>query len=635
MSDKDIFKNRYDVVRIIITVFAGIFLLRLAYLQLFEKRYDRIAFENAIKTVEIYPTRGLVYDRKGELIVYNEAIYDIMVTPRQAKSADSVKICSMLKITMEDYSARMAKARVYSTHKASVFMKQVSLEDYQRFQESQYLFPGFDGQVRTIRKYPHRCAAVILGDIGEVDDNQIKNSDGYYKPGDYVGQSGMEKYYEKELGGTQGKKFIYVDVHNREQGSFADGRYDTAAKAGDDLYTTIDIKLQEYGEELMKNKKGSIIAFEPATGEVLCLVSSPGYDPNLLCGAIRGENYKKLVFDSLKPLFNRATMATYSPGSTFKSLVGLISLNEGVQGEVYTVPCNGFYYFAGMTLKCSHEHPWATNIEYALAQSCNPYFWQTFRNAIENPKYPHIQDSYGKWSDYCRSFGLGAKLGIDLPSEMRGNIPSVKYFNKIYGEKGWHSATIISLGIGQGEILVTPLQLCNMYAAIANQGWYIRPHIVKTVHDVHNKKDIKPELKKTYTTIDTRWFVPVTDGLRQVVEAGTAVESKVEGISLCGKTGTVQNNHGDNHSVFAGFAPKETPKIAIAVIVENAGFGAKYAGPIASLMVEKYLNDTIATKRLEKEKKIKEINLLYKYQQGGGKHAAEVKKPDEEPAKPE
>jgi penicillin-binding protein 2 len=614
--NKDLFQNRYNVVRIIIVVFAAVFLLRLAYLQLYEKKYNKIAFDNAIKEVEIYPTRGLVYDRKGELIVYNEAIYDIMVTPHAAKTADSAKICSLLKITMDDYTSRMAKARAYSARKASVFMKQVSLEDYQRFQESQYLFPGFDGQVRTIRKYPHRCAAVILGDVGEVDDNQIKNSNGYYKPGDYVGKSGLERYYEKELGGTQGKKFIYVDVHNREQGSFADGKYDTVAKAGDNLYTSLDIKLQEYGELLMQNKKGSIIAIEPETGEILCMVSSPGYDPNLLCGAIRGENFKKLVYDSLEPLFNRATMATYSPGSTFKPVIGLISLTEGVQGEIYTVPCNGFYVFAGMSLKCSHHHPWATNIEYALAQSCNPYFWQTFRNAIESPKFASIQASYGAWSDYCRSFGLGSKIGVDLPSEARGNIPSVGYFNKVYGEKGWHSATIISLGIGQGEILVTPIQLANLYAAIGNHGWYIKPHIVKDIQEVHDKKDIRPDPKKNFATIDTKWFGPVDDGLRQVVEAGTAVESKIDGISLCGKTGTVQNSHGDHHSVFAGFAPKDNPKIAIAVIVENGGFGATYACPIASLMVEKYLNDTIATYRLPKQKRMEETNLIAKYAMG-------------------
>ncbi len=610
---KDLFKNRYGVIQIIFLFFAVLFLIRLGYLQLLDSKYATLARNNAIKEVEIYPTRGLMFDRKGELIVFNEAIYDIMVVPRLAKGVDSNKICNLLNIPITDYTERFAKARLYSPYKPTVFMKQVSMEDYSRFQEFLYLFPGFYGQVRTIRKYPQRAAAVILGDIGEVDDNQIKKSDGYYKPGDYVGKSGLEKSYEHELGGTQGKKFIFVDVHNREQGSFAEGRYDTAAKAGNNIRTSLDIKLQEYGEKLMQNKKGSIVAIEPKTGEIICLVSSPGYDPNLLGGAIRGDNFKKLLMDSLQPLFNRATMATYSPGSTFKSLVGLIALNEGVQGEQYTVPCNGFYYFAGLSLHCSHHHPYATNIEYALAQSCNPYFWQTYRNVIESNKYNTIQESYGAWSNYCRSFGLGSRLGVDLPSEAKGNIPSVKYFNKMYGEKGWHCATIISLGIGQGEILVTPVQLANMYAAIANKGWYFTPHIAREVIDVDTKKNIKPSAEKHYTKISPEWFIPVNEGLRQVVDYGTASASKIENISLCGKTGTVQNPHGDNHSIFAGFAPKDDSKIAIAVVVENAGYGGAFAGPIASLMVEKYLNDTIAEKRLVLEKKMIETNLIHKY----------------------
>lgn len=610
---KDLFKNRYGVIQIIFLFFAVLFLIRLGYLQLLDSKYATLARNNAIKEVEIYPTRGLMFDRKGELIVFNEAIYDIMVVPRLAKGVDSNKICNLLNIPITDYTERFAKARLYSPYKPTVFMKQVSMEDYSRFQEFLYLFPGFYGQVRTIRKYPQRAAAVILGDIGEVDDNQIKKSDGYYKPGDYVGKSGLEKSYEHELGGTQGKKFIFVDVHNREQGSFAEGRYDTAAKAGNNIRTSLDIKLQEYGEKLMQNKKGSIVAIEPKTGEIICLVSSPGYDPNLLGGAIRGDNFKKLLMDSLQPLFNRATMATYSPGSTFKSLVGLIALNEGVQGEQYTVPCNGFYYFAGLSLHCSHHHPSATNIEYALAQSCNPYFWQTYRNVIESNKYHSIQESYGAWSNYCRSFGLGSRLGVDLPSEAKGNIPSIKYFNKMYGEKGWHCATIISLGIGQGEILVTPVQLANMYAAIANKGWYFTPHIAHEVIDVDTKKNIKPSAEKHYTKISPEWFIPVNEGLRQVVDYGTASASKIENISLCGKTGTVQNPHGDNHSIFAGFAPKDDSKIAIAVVVENAGYGGAFAGPIASLMVEKYLNDTIAEKRLVLEKKMIETNLIHKY----------------------
>ncbi len=613
MAVKDIYRNRYTVMQIIFAFFAIVFLVRLAYLQLIDKRYVMMARNNAIKEVEVYPTRGMVYDRNGELIIYNEAIYDIMLIPRMAKNVDSLKLCELLDITKEDYADRFYKAKKYSTYKSSFFMKQVSMQTYSKFQEFLYLFPGFYGQVRTIRKYPHAVGALIVGDVGEVSESQIANSNGYYKPGDYVGKSGIERIYEKELGGKQGKKFVYVDVHNRDQGSFADGAFDTTAQAGDNIYTSLDIKLQQYGEELMQNKKGSIVAIDPSTGEVLCMVSSPAYDPNLLCGSVRGHNFNILLKDSLKPLFNRATMATYPPGSTFKPFIALTALNEGVQGIQYTVPCNGFYYFGGLTLRCSHHHPWATNVQYALAQSCNPYFWQTFRNIIENKQYTHIQESYGKFIKYANSFGLGIKLGIDMPSEARGNIPSIKYFNKIYGETGWRSSTIISLGIGQGEILTTPLQLCNLFAAIANKGWYITPHVVKKIVSVTSQKDIKKKDQKHYSMVSPEWFTSVNEGLLQVVQSGTASASKVEGIELCGKTGTVQNPHGDNHSLFAGFAPMNNGKIAIAVCVENAGYGGRFAGPIASLIVEKYLNDTIATKRLPLEAKMKESNLIHKY----------------------
>lgn len=611
---KDLFKERHKVIQVIIAVFSVIFVLRLAYLQLIEKKYSVLARSNAIKEMEIYPTRGMVYDRNGELIVFNEAIYDIMVVPRMAKNVDSTKLCELLNISKEDYAERFYKARKYSTYKSSFFMKQVSMENYSRFQEFLYLFPGFYGQVRTIRSYPHHCGALLLGDIGEVSERQIEESGGYYKPGDYVGKGGIEKTYEKELGGKQGKKFVFVDVHNREQGRFEDGKFDVRAKTGDNVYTSIDIKLQEYGEKLMQNKKGSIVAIEPTTGEILCLVSSPAYDPNLLCGAIRGANFALLSNDSLKPLFNRATMATYPPGSSFKPLMGLIALNEGVQGENYTVPCNGMYFFSGLSLRCSHAHPWATNIQYALAQSCNPYFWQTFRNVIENREYDRIHDSYGKFVAYCNSFGLGERLGIDLPSEARGNIPSVKYYNKIYGETGWHSSTIISLGIGQGEILVTPLQLCNLFATIANGGWYYTPHVVKAAIDPETQKNVIKTPEKHYAKVATEWFAPVNQGLKDVVEAGTARASRVEGIDLRGKTGTVQNPHGDNHAMFAGYAMQDgVPQIAVAVCVENAGYGSTYAGPIASLIVEKYLNDTIAAKRLPIEQRMFETNLIHKY----------------------
>lgn len=618
-SVKDLFKNRSIFFQIGFVVVAVAFSARLFYIQVIDTKYVSLARNNAIKAVDVYPTRGFVYDRNGELIVYNEAIYDLMVVPRQAKGVDSAKLCELLHIPLERYTERWAevkdkkKNKGYSEYKAQVFWKQVSQQDYSRLQEFLYRFPGFYGQVRTIRHYPHKVAATILGDVGEVDDRTIEQSNGYYKPGDYVGKSGIEKVYEKELGGRRGKRLVFVDNHNREQGSFGDGEFDTLAISGSNVETTLDIKLQEYGEALMRNKKGSIVAIEPSTGEILALVSSPGYDPNLLCGAIRGENFKKLSTDTLLPLYSRPTLATYPPGSTFKTLVALIALQEGVQNENYGVPCSGVYYFAGLSLKCSHRHPSAGNIVQALQQSCNPYFWQTFRNTIENRDYKRIQDVYGKWVDYCNSFGLGVKTGIDLPSEGKGNIPSVKYFNKIYGEKGWHSSTIISLGIGQGEILVTPLQMANLYAAVANRGYWFTPHIVKKITDPTTGKNVLKPFEKHYTKIDPGKFYYINEGLFSVVEAGTARSARVEGITMCGKTGTAQNPHGDDHSMFAGYAPKDNPKIAIAVIVENGGFGATYAAPIASLMVEKYLNDTIQTKRLHLEERMLKSNLLHKY----------------------
>lgn len=616
MSGKDLFKNRYQVLRIIILVFASIFLIRLFYLQIIDTKYDALAKNNAIKEVDVYPTRGLVYDRNGELIIYNEPLYDLMVTPRAVKDADTLKLCELLGFTPEQFQKKwldMQRQKGYSTRKPNVFVKQISQKDYSRLQEFMHLFPGFYGQIRSVRKYPHRVAATILGDIGEVDEKQIAASESYYKPGDYVGKSGIEKVYEKELGGIRGKKYVYVDVLGREVGSFNDGEFDTTAIAGDNVITTLDILLQEYGEKLMQNKKGSIVAIEPSTGEILALVSSPGYDPNLLCGAIRGKNFKALREDTLLPLYSRPTLATYPPGSAFKPIVGLIALQEGVQGIDYTVPCSGVYFFAGLQLHCSHHHPSATNIMYALQQSCNPYFWQTFRNTIENRKYKDIHDIYTKWQHYCNEFGLGVKTGVDLPSEGRGNIPSTTYFDKMYGKTGWHSSNIISLGIGQGEVLVTPLQMANIFACIANKGYWVTPHIVKKITDPVTGKNVTHPYEKHTVSINAEWFEPTVEGLFQVVEAGTARSARVEGITMCGKTGTAQNPHGDNHSMFAGFAPRDNPKIAIAVVVENGGYGSTYAAPIASLMVEKYLNDSISTRRLPMQEKMFNDNLLRKY----------------------
>lgn len=615
---KDLFKNRYQVIRVIIVSFALIFIARLFYLQVISTKYVALANSNAIKEIDVYPTRGMIYDRNNELIVFNEAIYDLMVTPSEVKKAkgfDTLKLCELLNITHQDVLDRFEKMKKTKGYQKvpNVFSKQMSLKDYSRLQEYMYLFPGFYGQVRTIRKYPHRVAATILGDIGEVDDRQIENSKGYYKPGDYVGKSGVEKVYEKELGGKRGKRFSFFDVNGRDVGSFAGGEYDTLAISGDNVIATLDIKLQEYGEKLMQNKKGSVVCIEPETGEILALISSPGYDPNLLCGAVRGENFHALLTDSLLPLYSRPTLATYPPGSAFKPVVALIALNEGVQPVNWFAPCNGAYTISGVTVHCSHHHPSPDNLMYAMAQSCNPYFVQTFRNTLDNSAYHSTGEAYAKWKEYCTSFGLGIKTGVDLPSEVGGNIPSVKYYNKIYGEGRWRFATIISLGIGQGEILVTPLQMANLYACIGNKGYYITPHIVKKITDPVTLKDVTHKYERHQCMVDEKWFYPVNEGLFQVVEAGTARAARVEGITLCGKTGTAQNPHGDNHSMFAGFAPKDNPKIAVAVVVENGGYGGDFAAPIASLMVEMYLNDSIQTKRIPLQDKMINSNLLHKY----------------------
>jgi penicillin-binding protein 2 len=602
--------------QIIILSFAGLFLLRLFYLQVIDTKYDALAKNNAIKELDIYPTRGLVYDRKGELIVYNESIYDLMVVPRQAKKVDTIKLCELLNITSEEFlkrAADMKKQRGYSSYKPNAFIKQLSLKDYSRLQEFMHLFPGYYGQVRSVRKYPQRVAATILGDIGEVSERQIDSSYGYYKPGDYVGKSGIEKVYEKELGGKRGKKLVFVDVHNKEVGSFSNGEYDTVAVAGDNVIATLDIALQNYGEQLMQNKKGSVVAIEPRTGEIIAMVSSPGYDPNLLTGAVRGKNFNALLKDSLLPLYVRPTLATYPPGSAFKPLVALIALQESVQSENYFVNCGGGYTVGGVTVRCSHHHPSAGNIQYAMAQSCNPYFCQTYRNILEDKKFSKTSESFANWKKHCNSFGLGVKTGIDMPSEASGNIPSVKYFNKIYGENRWKFATVISLSIGQGEVLTTPLQLANLFACIANKGYWITPHVVRKITDPVTGKDVTHKYERHQTFIDIHHFEPVIEGLYQVLEAGTARGSRVEGIAICGKTGTAQNPHGDNHSMFAAFAPKDNPKIAIAVIVENGGYGGSFAAPIATLMIEKYLNDTIQTSRIALETRMKEANLLNKY----------------------
>lgn len=583
----------------IFIVIAVIYLSRLFYIQVIDDKYKLDANNNVLRYNTEYPSRGLVYDRNGKLLVYNEAAYDLMVIPRQAKEVDSIELCKFLGITPEVYSERMRQAKAYSKFKPSVFDKQFSPAAYAAIQEKMYKFPGFFFQKRPLRYYPQSTAAHMLGYVGEVDEKIISNNP-YYKMGDYIGISGMEKSYEEVLRGKKGVKIVMVDVHNRTKGSFQDGLYDTAAVGGLNVISSIDAELQLYGEKLLQNKRGSIVAIEPSTGEILTLISSPAYDPNLLVGRERAKNYGKLAKDTLKPLFNRAIMASYPPGSTFKMAVALVAQQEGVLNTESRLACS--FSVGSKSVHC-HPHPSPANVTTSIQYSCNPFYCRAFVNTVG--KYKTAAEGYQVWKDHMNSFGFGVKLNTDVANELKGFIPAVEYFDRYHGKGRWKGVSIYSLGIGQGEVGVTPLQMANYAAILANRGYYYIPHLVKGIEN----GDIDERFKERhYTTVDAKHFMPVVEAMHLVVEAGTARGGKIPEIPFCGKTGTAQNPHGKDHSIFIAFAPKDDPKIAIAVYVENAGFGATYGVPIASLMIEKYLTDTI--KRPDLEKRMIETNLL-------------------------
>ena len=601
---KDPFINRKYIVMAFIVMAAAVLIIRLFIIQVVEDSYRLSADNNVLRYVTQYPARGLIYDRNGELIVFNQAAYDIMVVPAQtSKNIDTSAFCNLLGISRQLFRKQMKTAVNYSRRAPSVFVKQISNETYARFQEKMFLFPGFYVQPRTLRKYSRPVGAHVLGYVSEADDNTLKK-DSYYKPGDYIGKSGIEESYEKVLRGRRGVKIFLVDVYSRIKGSYANGKMDTVAVQGEDLTSSLDIDLQAYGELLMHNKRGSIVAIEPRTGEVLALVSAPSYDPGLLVGRIRSENFAKLQGDTLvKPLFNRALMASYPPGSTFKPINGLIALQEGVINDGTRFSCNRGYMFVGCHL---HESP--LGLEGAIMNSCNSYFCQAFRRVLENPMYLSVPDAYTHWKSYLNEFGFGSKLGTDFVNELAGFIPAVSFYDRMHKKNGWRALSIISLAIGQGELGTTPLQMANMTAAIANRGYFYTPHIVRSVG---KDNSISTRFTERHNiSIDPANFERIVAGMEKAVNGGGGATAKVAAIKdiiICGKTGTAQNPHGDDHSVFVAFAPKDNPKIAIAVYVENAGFGATYAAPVASLMIEKYLRDSIGNKALEQ--RILELNL--------------------------
>ncbi len=596
------FSKRSYVVIAIFIVTGLIFGGKLFHLQVLDSTFKEFATNNVLRNVVQYPARGLLYDRNGRLLVHNKAAYDLLITPREVEAFDTLFLCNLLDIEKEQLEEQISKAREYSHYKPSILVKQIPPEKYGILQERIYRFKGFHTQSRTLREYSYPAAAHVLGYVGEVSPAKIKN-DRYYSLGDYIGQSGIEERYEKWLRGTKGVKKFLVDVHSRIQGSFRNGREDRPAEIGKNITTSLDIELQLYAEKLFQNKRGSVVAIEPASGEVLALVSAPAYDPGLLVGRVRGSNYAGLESDTLKPLFNRALMAQYPPGSTFKVLNVLAGLQEGAITTATRFSCNGP---ASVPIRCTHNHQSPLGVVAAIRESCNPFMWNTFRSIINN--YDTPAEGFNQWRDYLLRFGIGRKLGIDLPNENSGNVPEESYYNRFYGAGHWNALTVRSLAIGQGELGLTPLQLANYCAIVANRGFYYPPHVVKEIEGGTLDSRFR---EKRETGIEEAYFEPVIEGMQQAVEmTNTAPLMRIPGIPMCGKTGTAENPHGSDHSVFMAFAPKEDPQIALSVYVENGVWGARYAAPMASLMVEKYLTDSIASGRKWIEKRMLEANLL-------------------------
>ncbi|HHU47451.1 MAG TPA: penicillin-binding protein 2 [Bacteroidales bacterium] len=595
---ENLIKKRYYVILFIIFGLVAICLIRLFHIQILDPSYKKHAEQNALRHLTEHPERGLIYDRNDSLLVYNEVAYDLMIVPNELRTFDTNDLCRILDIDKEILLKRIEKAKAYSMLIPTIFEQQMSKEDYGYVEEKLYKFPGFFVQNRTLRSYPHPVAAHIFGYVGEVSQ-KILDNDPYYQLGDYIGISGIEKAYEPELRGVKGKRVVLVDVHNRERGSYNDGELDQAPVAGTDLWSSIDLRLQIYAERLLNERSGSIVAIEPATGEILCIVSSPSYDPNLLVGKARGKNYRLLQEDKKKnPLFNRALSAMYPPGSTFKLANALIALQEGIITPSTSYFCPHGYIVGNLTVKCYHTG--TVDLTSAIQVSCNNYFCRIFYNTLSNrTKFPSIQEAYNTWKKHINDFGFGQKFESDLPYETRGIIPSSDYFDKIY-HKSWNGNTVISMGIGQGEVATTPIQMANFMAIIANRGYYIKPHVIRAIGKKNNPNHRYTE--KHYCSIEAKHYAAVIKGMEQVMVAGTARRSKIEGIRMAGKTGTAQNPHGMDHAVFAGFAPIDNPKIAIFVLVENAGGGGAVAAPIASSIIEYYLKDE--TKKEELENKL-------------------------------
>lgn len=610
MLNDPFYKRKYVIGGIAVAVVL-VYIVRLFFLQVIDQSTQEKAENNAQLRQVIYPSRGLIYDRNGELLVANQPIYEVaLVVKEMGQDFDTLGFCTALHIDREAFEARMhemtdhRKNRGYSRFTPQVFMEQLDKEEVAQLQQEQYKYAGVSIRCRTLRDYTYPIASHVLGSVGEVNQNDLER-DRYYAVGDYAGRDGIERTYEKQLRGDKGVQILMRDSRGRIQGPYKEGSLDREAKAGTDLYLSIDRKAQQLAEELLQGKVGSVVAIEPKTGEILVMASAPNWNPGTLVGKERSANYQQLASDPNKPLINRATQAQYSPGSTFKTLQALVGLQEKTITPWTLYPCNGKQ---SSPIKCTHSHGSPVDLEEGIEQSCNPYFWAMFRDLLQRDGYADgnvlFKQNYTTWRNDILSFGLGQRFeDTDVSEQAAGYVPTVELYNKIYGSKGWKAITIRSLAIGQGEILVTPLQLANQAAAIANKGYYITPHL--------NRNDSMKSRIHT-TSVDSAYFNVVQTGMARVMSNGTGRWYNVEDLQMCGKTGTVENVHGKDHALFIGFAPKDNPQIAIAVAVENAGFGATWACPIGSLIMEQYLTDEIGRKSLYE--RIANANLIDTYE---------------------
>lgn len=606
MLNDPFYKRKYVIGGIAVAVVL-VYIVRLFFLQVIDQSTQEKAENNAQLRQVIYPSRGLIYDRNGELLVANQPIYEVaLVVKEMGQDFDTLGFCTALHIDREAFEARMhemtdrRKNRGYSRFTPQVFMEQLDKEEVAQLQQEQYKYAGVSIRCRTLRDYTYPIASHVLGSVGEVNQNDLER-DRYYAVGDYAGRDGIERTYEKQLRGDKGVQILMRDSRGRIQGPYKEGSLDHEAKAGTDLYLSIDRKAQQLAEELLRGKVGSVVAIEPKTGEILVMASAPNWNPGTLVGKERSANYQQLASDPNKPLINRATQAQYSPGSTFKTLQALVGLQEKAITPRTMYPCNGKQ---SSPIKCTHSHGSPVDLEEGIEQSCNPYFWAMFRDLLQRDGYADgnvlFKQNYTTWRNDILSFGLGQRFeDTDVSEQAAGYVPTVELYNKIYGSKRWKAITIRSLAIGQGEILVTPLQLVNQAAAIANKGYYITPHL--------NRNDSMKSRIHT-TSVDSAYFNVVQTGMARVMSNGTGRWYNVEDLQMCGKTGTVENVHGKDHALFIGFAPKDNPQIAIAVAVENAGFGATWACPIGSLIMEQYLTDEIGRKSLYE--RIANANLI-------------------------